>query len=560
MSSDSDRVIFDDALEPQDNTVLFQSKKWTNITDSSSSGGVFNGQLQFNLDTLSSQNQWTDLKNSYIQFPCKLTIKSSTTIGTAATQNFNNFSATIANGFHQFVDSVQITLNGTTIQSSQIFQNIATTFKILSEWDHNELVKNGASLGVAVDDYTVASDAAATTYDGMDNVALNTLSPANAGVVYPVSRNPGFKSRAQFLNSSVDTTATASAILGSNAATIGKGRVKGTSGSATLASGNDVFVAFYMATIRLKDISDCISKLPLIKGMKGYIYVNYNAAKISFNQDNNAVVAKIPASQALYGRTMPALLNFNANASAAADLVFTAEVSGIPSSTTGFTSIAPAFNNARLFAPYYVASPDVDRALTMTKSIRYLERYTTSFTIEANGQATGTLSPGITNPKRVILLPITIGTGTVDSIVSAGATSFSPNPLLSPWDIAGKGGSSPFAALSNLQLTVGGVPMWQAPITMDYESFCQELTKTGFNGGEVIQANSGLLSQRLWNQMYRYYTCDVSRRMGSEDGASKSITYFCNNATGSKLLVWADIWYEKEITVDTALGSVKQGM
>lgn len=182
MSSDSDRVAFDESVSPQDNTVLFQQKRWSSITDSSSNGGVFNGQIQFDLNTLSSQNQWTDLSQAYIQFPVKLSINSATAVGTAAQQNFDNFAASIKNGFHQFVDSVSIVLGGSNIQSSQIYENVNTTYKMLSEWSSDELRKYGPTLGIALDDYQLAADSTLTTRDGLDNVNIATISTSFAGV------------------------------------------------------------------------------------------------------------------------------------------------------------------------------------------------------------------------------------------------------------------------------------------------------------------------------------------------------------------------------------------
>lgn len=53
MSGESDKVVFEESVEGQDNVNLFESKKWTYITDSTSSNGTFSGQLQFDLNTLS---------------------------------------------------------------------------------------------------------------------------------------------------------------------------------------------------------------------------------------------------------------------------------------------------------------------------------------------------------------------------------------------------------------------------------------------------------------------------------------------------------------------------
>lgn len=559
MSSDSDHVAFGESVDPQDNTVLFQQKRWTYITDSTSNGGVFNGQLQFDLNTLSSQNQWTDLSQAYIQFPVKLSINSATG-ATAETHVIDNFAASIKNGFHQFVDSVSIVLGGSNIQSSQIFENVNTSYKLLSQWSQDELRNYGPSLGVSLDTYSFSADSALTTRDGLDNVALTTLSPAYAGVQYPVERNVGFKERAQFLNSSVTSTSTASAILGTNATTEGKGRVAtlGTA-SSVITANQDVYVQFMLATIRLKDLSDALAKIPLVKNLKGFIYVNYNAASCQYlaTAATGVVKTTAPVQQAIYGRCMPAMLNTTvASTTTDLSLTFRAEVSGVPSTTTGFTTATPAFNNARLFAPYYIANPEVDRALSMKKTIRFNERFVTTVPIAANGSFSGTLSPGITNPQRVILLPVLTGT----AASSAGLGAFAVNPLLSPWDIAGTGGSSPFAGLKDLQITVGGQPMWQSPVQFQYENFLQEVVQQGVDGGIVSQSNSGLIGQTQWNQNYRYYTCDVSRRMGGDDGASKAVQLSCTNSTGAPMTVIAMIWYQREIVIDTAMGSINQSL
>ena len=557
MSSDSDRVAFDESVSPQDNSNLFQAKKWTYITDSTSSAGVFTGQIQFDLGTLSSQNQWTDLSQAYVQFPVKLTITSPAAIASGAFTN-SVLAATIKNGFHNFVDSVQIVLGSTTIQSSQIYQNIDTSYKILSEWSQDELLKYGPSLGLALDDYELGSDASLTTRTGLNNVAINTLSPTYRGVSYPIDNNPGFKTRALMQNSSTISTTAATTILGNtNCANSGKSRVQfvATTPLVTTA-GQELYAQFALATVRLKDISDAVSKLPLIKGMKGFIYINYNSAQTTYTTDTNGALSAAPTSSQLFGRCQPGMLNPGAVTHATGgSLQFKCEVSGALTTGTALTDAIPTFNNARLFAPYYIANPEVDRALTMKKTIRYNERFVTSFDIAAGQSYTGTITPGISNPKRLILVPRLTGS----AAAGPGVASFQVEPLLSPWD-ACPVATSPFAGLKDLQVYVGNSPAFQSPITMNYEMFLQEVAQQGVDGGLKDQQASGLLSQRMWDQMYRYYTVDIGRRMNSEDGASKSVQVQCNNPTIAAMKVIAILWFEREISIDTALGQVSQSM
>lgn len=545
MSSNADNYVLQESVSEQDNEVLFQNKKWTYITDSSSASGVFNGQLQFDLNTLSSQNQWTDLSQAYIQFPVKLTLRANAADASVST---SAIAAGIKNGFHQFADSVQISIGNSTVQSSQIFTNVDTTFKMLTQWSSAEWEKYGPTLGLALDDYNDKFSESATS--GIDNIAISTLSAAYSGINITAGVNPGAIDRQRFLNSSTTSTASASAILGVNAAPLGKGRVQ--TGAAAAAA--DVYVQFALATIRLKDVSDFISKAPLMKNTRGFIYVNYNAATTTFTANTTGgVQTSAPVSSSLYGRCMPANL-YGFTSAGAVSYTFTAEVSGVKSSD--LTAAAPTFNNARLYAPYYVANPSIDRALSMKKKIRYFERFVTTFNIAANDNFSGTLSPGITNPKRVILYPILTGSNSG----TAGLASMSSNPLLSPWDSV-PATTSPFAAIQNLQITVGGVQMFQSPISMDYEAFIGEISQQGLDGSlnsETTQ--SGLLNQQLWNSLYRFYTCDVSRRMGSDDGASKSVLVSCTNSTACPMRIVAVIWYEREVVLQTDLGMVEQSL
>jgi hypothetical protein len=482
-----------------------------------------------------------------ITFPVKLAVSTVGAVSTACTVN----AATIKNGFHQFVDSVQIVLGSTTVQSSQIFTNVDTTYKVLTEWSHDTLAKLGPTLGVALDDIDIsATDSSTGVTESLDNAGVVTVGQgfdiyASTNVV-----NRGLKERLDMFNNDSAATTLGRSILTTNQSIIGKSNCQ----YATSAAANtDVFVMYALGTIRLKDISDAIAKMPLIKGLKGFIYINYNSSTHSLTATGASTISA-PNNQSVYGRCCPAYLNLGSDGYAPANTAtsrFTADISATPS--TNLTTATPIQTNAVLYAPYYTATPEVERALTMKKTIRYKERFVTQFNIGASGNFTGTLTPGISNPKRVILYPYLTGPGT------SGNSGFLANPLLSPFDGV-PATTSPFAAIKDWQLYVGNQPMFQQPVTMDWQTFNNEVASNGLDGGVVDQASSGLLSQRTWNQLYRYYTCDIGRRMNSEDGCSKSVQISCTNATTCPMTVIAIIHYEREITVDTASGMIMQSM
>jgi len=550
MSSDSDQFVLQKALDEESTSSLFQAKRWTHVTDTSSSGGVFSSQFSFDLNTLSSQNQWTDLSQAFIQFPVKLTIKGSTKL-----DNINPNSACIKNGFHQFVDSVQLTLGGVNLQSSQIYNNVQTSFKVLADWSQEELNKYGPTLGVALDNYD--NDVNATGNTSFANVPIGTLSPALCGVSYNQKSNAGFKSRLDFLNTSVDAGSANSIV--SNMDLNGKGLVQ-TSSAAGAVGTNDGFCAFYLGTIRLKDLCDSIAKMPPIKNLKGFLYVNINSATSTYTSTGGAagaagtgVVMTSISNTAQYGRSQPAMLD-KAVTSGAADSVITfkSEISGIASPNLTITK--PPMTNARLYTPYYVASPEIDRMLVQKKTLRYNETYVTTVNIAKVASVNVTITPGIANPKRLIMLPILTGTGAN----AADVTSFQAFPELSPFDIAGCGGSSPFAALQQLQVSVGNQPMFQEPVSYNSHMFLEEIAQMGRDGGLDSESGSGLFSQAMWEQNYRFHTVDIGRRINGDDGASKAVQLSCYNPCNADMRLICIVWYEREITVDTAMGTISQ--
>lgn len=554
MSSESDQAIFEQAQEAADNTVLFEAKRWASIPDNSSNGGVFTSQFQFNLNTLSNLSQWNNLSEGLVTFPVRLQIihKSGALTGDC---QVDDMAACIKNGFHHFLDSVQVTVGGTTIQNAQVFENVNAQFKILSEWSADDYRKYGSALGLGLDDYQITLDNttgayADASYVGLDNVAIGTSVPVQ-GFTLPREANPGFKERALHLNTTSTSTATAATILGTNLGAVGKSKVKFTVNPAI---GSNAFTMLSLATIRLKDISDAIKKLPPMKNLKGLLMFNYNAGSCDITFDNTGAVTAGKQATPMYGQTFPAMIgHFKAGTTAGVGVstvwTFKADISG--ETTDG---LSPVQTNARLHVPYYVASPTVDKALTVVKKVRYNERVVYTFDVDAGQAANPVITPGCVNPKRLILLPFLTSTSSV-----AALQNFSDVAAQSPWAHT-PAGSTPFTAIRGFQVIVGGVPIFQAPVDMDWQTFLNEVALQGEDGGQIIGDASGLLSQRLWDQLYRFYTCDISRRTGSDDGANKAVQVQFTNATNARMHIIAFVLTEREIEVDTAMGMITQGV
>jgi hypothetical protein len=553
-----DKVVLDEALGQQDHTVPFQQKRWQEITDQNASNGAFTGQLTFDLSNLSSMNQWANLAEGYFNFPVKFSMKKLTTSsGGAITGGVGTtlYGAVPKGGYHSFVDSVSITVGSTNIQSANIYQNVHTSFKMLSEWSEDELRKYGPTLGVAIDDYRVdLDDGTSNGLTGIENSSADVLFPSKKGFTLTKAANDAFEERSYATNVEASASSVVGKVLGSNAMALGKNSCQ-VATSLVVADNADVYVCYALATVRLKDISDAIAKLPPMKSVKGMLTINYNAASCDLTYNATGTLTGSTFSP-LYGRTMPAMLidGFAPTvASGTSTWRFTAEVSAVKSGN--LSTANPPQNNARLYVPVYVASPEVDRALSQKKTIRYRERYQTTITVEPNTSWSGSISAGVQNPRRLTLSGYFVG----DPSAVIGTDNIISQPLLSPFSHEGWG-TSPFAAIRGWQVELAGRPVFQQPIDQDFHAFMEEIAACGLNGGQTEQMGSGLLSQRLWAQLYRYYTCDLSRRIGGEDGATVSVNTSFTNATQLKVMYIANLEQEKEITVDTQYGVISQGL
>lgn len=541
MSSDADHVAVQTSMNDNladASTVHFNDKNFTFITDSTSNSGSFSsGQIQFDLSTLNSQSQWINLSEAVIEFPVKVTA-AVTTAGTAATAGINT--AIIKNGWHQWIDSCQVIINGQTVQSAQPFENVAGTFRILSSWSQDTLKKWGPTCGIALDDIT-------------GDLSLNTATGFNAPAQIGSARgfdvvntsalpNKGVAARASFTNSDIASSTLQTQILGAaQMRQAGRSNVAVSSSSNT--PGAVLMSAFYMATCRLKDLCD-ISDFPMTKNLKGFIYLSFNSSQVSMTGSS---AAPSPVSyQILTGRTTPFLITTGVNGLSGASGTSVITVTGTVDATSSgaIGSSGPLITNARLLCPYYIANPKTDMALSNdSKFFTTLEKIVNPVTLTAGSSVNYTITTGVPNPRRLVMLPMWQNT--------SGATNLT-NPEISAFDTV-PATSGLFAGLQNLQVYVANKPHYQYPIQFDFEQWVSENSQLGLNGNLIGEDTSGLLTEQLFEQNHRFYSVDLSRRMVSEDGASKSVQVsFTNPSQTFGMKVICIVFYEKQWVINTS--------
>jgi hypothetical protein len=521
--------------------------------------------IQFDLSSLASQSSRISLQDGIIEFPVRVNATVDNAAGgTPAPLNIAGINTcVIKNGWHQFIDSAQLIIDGQTIQSSQPYENVAATFRILSNWSQDTLQKWGSSCGVALDDCTGDNQTTLGATTGLSNANFTNIATAikgldvvnNQSILY----NKGITTRANITNNDVITTsATQLSILGNASMKLaGKGMVE------SLAAGSNTnnaafYTAYYMATVRIKDLFD-INDMPLMKNLRGFLYLTFNSAKTSLVASTAGVLTSVSYS-VLSGRTNPILVNTQASGlsftgtstnatSNGSTIGITATVDGTTSNALS-TKAGPLLTNARLLVPTYFCNPKTDEALSNpSKFFTTLEKIVVPITVTAGGTVSYTITTGVPNPRRLTIHGMW---------QNLGGTANLSNPEVSAFDSV-PATTGPFIALQNFQVYLANKPMYQYPITYTFEQWLAENSDTGLNGNVVNEDTSGLLSQKLFEQNHAIYTVNLAKRSIADDGASKAVQVnFTNPSSGYGMKAVAIVWYEKQWVMNTDLCKINQ--
>lgn len=595
----ADNLLFEQSSEVQGTPEPFISRQVVQVLDQN--GGNYNGQIQIDTSSLSNSGKYASYGEAYLTIPIvtRLTLDS-TSSGVAndltyARAAFNGanlafpFGAGLKCGSHQLIHSLSVAYNNSDVVQLTPFNNFYVQYKLMTSMSWDDVRKVGPSIGF----YPDTADTFGYT-DGSTTSSLNGAGTRN-------NRNFPAASGANSITAltNFDSFLTSKSNSGflerqkAGAATFGSGEIaKYINGSDAKLAGKDLYQAdannskvwFVLAKIRLKDLHSFFEQLPLVKGAFLSMRLNTNTASHNIQLVKGADVTGTTAanityncsSSSIYGGTAPYMLASGDVSQGLDPLTQVAKIAvntgvGFPANqTSNFTfktsvgsdpALAdgshPAWGaQCRLFVPMYTMSPIKEEqylTLNRTKRVVYQDIYSYQTDVTSGQPFNQLLTNGIPNPTTVVCIPIlasssnNIGTGTGNSknAVPAHQSPFSPQP----------GTTSPFALIKDFNIQVAGVNMFTQNEQYDFEQFINELSsQNAINGNLVNGLTSGLISEYDFQNGYRYYVCDVSRRLPSEDSVPKSISIQGKNSTNLNLSIFTFIVFERSITIDTATG------
>lgn len=334
------------------------------------------------------------------------------------------------------------------------------------------------------------------------------------------------------------------------------------------------------AKLRLKDLADLFEKCPLLKGSTMRFYINTNQSIVSFTT-TRAIVDAATSAIGTHSKLTPTSVNVVGGLSnplmlasnllgqggsalpapigtVADDFQLSVSIYRNNFTQANKTSQQSSLSSCRLYAPVYTMNPIAESkylSLAPTKRIRYNDIFQYQFNNVGSNQSFNFLvSNGINNIQSVLVVPFLSQSNSFTNSTNAVSTSLLFNQQQNP--------CSPTPAmpdpimLTNFNIMISGVNLFLNNMNYDFEAFCQQLAQSNqINGGLTTGLASGLISEKMFSQAYRYYYGNCSRILPSEEGVSRSVQIVGQNVSTASCDFMVFVEFQREMVIDVATGA-----
>lgn len=586
----ADQYVYEDSNEPQMTLEPFVNKKWVWVSDNN--GGQYSGtQILIDNSSLSNSGLYIDWQSAFITIP--IVMRLSATSANAQIPSVQAaqaaFAAGVKNGYYQFISSLSVEYQNTSVVQQTPFLNQYVNFKLMTSLSQETLSKYGPLLGFFPDTGISAKYGAQSALDPSGHGSLNNRDlpqfPADLKTWGAINGPAGGINNEGFYQRQLKSTALAPGDPTSEYRPFLSPSAAGSFGLNyfRIGVGGDVNSKYWFITafIRLKDLSDLFDKMPLVKGSYMRLILNTNLVTHNFNLTFGPDAVECPLTDVsitqnvLSGGSSPIMI---ANAiqdgngfSGIKDQLATALApAGGVASFTLTTSIArdqttlvshPTFQQCRLWCGLYQMSPVNEEqylSLNKIKTVRYNDIY--NYTVEVScsgtpddlqGRFSQLLTNGVPNVQYLIVIPFISAASNQTGNGSANIAAYG-----SPW-ASEPGTSSPDIILTDFNIQVAGVNVWQQNEQYSFQNFYEEAALiNAINGSQVDGLNSGLFTYESW-QRNPVYVAQISRRLPAENLVPKAVQISGNVLSGgiANVQLQCFLVWQREMAIDLETGA-----
>lgn len=539
----AEKTIYEASLmgeNPLDYQAISSKRVITQITDINQ--GSYNGVIRFNTNALSGL--MTSFQEGVVTSPVQIIA----TAGTGA--QMSQWSLGLKNGTVNLYDQIEFKLNGQSLITPQVFNNVPCVFIMLASWSYDTLQKLGPSFGFWPDSTGSIKFQSAASANGIG--FCNTINyPVNSGALAyntaPDYFNAGFYNRQKFINSYNTlgygnmTGSSSPGIPANNLIQVQKSYVVSADSTGNTSTFN------LMLTTRLPDLSDIFKKMPLCEVGTLELNLWYNHFNPTITGSTGPTITQA-TSGLQFGNTCPIMVasstssNGGAGLNVAVDNTIVMKV-GTNAITTGCT----------LMIPQYDLIPEYKAQLLQThpvQTVRY-ERvyYQVQRNISPGGAFNTQVIPSVRRPKWLLSVPAgTEGATNAAIPVSEPQSCFDSFP----------GTTMPLASISQYQVNLNTTPVFSTPATYEYDHFLNNVSRIeALNGGVSDRLNSGLINSYMWTTGMRFYVADLSRVPVENVDVPKSVNCLGINNSATAMDLHHFLMYDAEFKIHTATGVIE---
>jgi len=570
------QYVLHSSREPMANHFDFSTKQFCYIPDSNGSNYP-NGTITFDLASLSNSGRYISWQESHLVIPLIMNLNCATA-GVLNQDYANVWSASLKNGIYHILNSMSVEITNNQVVNLTNFSNYPIHFKTLTSMSQDTQNNFGSTLHFAKDSANSFSYQNALNGTGIgecNNVITATLFNPNAAnnASYGtgmMSQNTGRLARMMNTSFNVDTGLAAG--TPSPSATYQNAQTCNTNykNYCTISANN---ITYYItATIPMRIIHDIFDKLPLCRGMYTRLVLNTNCNSQAVMTMNAAATQFTTVAVTSPNNVFPCQISpigggLKVTSQPAAPVAQTLTLS-LSIAKNQQLNFSHALTQCRIYACMYEMTPTMESSYLSavpTKRILYNDYLNfQSLNIPAGQMNSQILSVGVARPRYLLGIPTMSSqingssipaSSTFTAVVGGQQSAFAP--ASSPFSSV-PATCSPLMRISNFNVLLSGVALYQENINYSFQIFQNEIRSTmSLNGGIDLSLSSGLIDEVDYTNLYSYIFVDLSRQLNqSTDNIARSIqVIYTNNSLVSQDINWF-VLYERELCLSTSTGAL----
>jgi hypothetical protein len=172
MSLTSDQFMMEHSMMPENDKYLFENKQYIYIPDGQN-GSYSNPQVTFECTSLTNSDRYVGFSEGFITIPLVLAVQGLFTLSTS-----NAFAASLKNGYHQLINSIQVQISGNDVVTLSNLSNLKINYDIINTWSNDYATNFGQSLG-----FSGLDTSNSTIYNPVGTASSNGVGECNNSII-----------------------------------------------------------------------------------------------------------------------------------------------------------------------------------------------------------------------------------------------------------------------------------------------------------------------------------------------------------------------------------------